>query len=87
MSLWSLVFWVEAMDYISLVLEVEGIVYGCYVKYGRVQNVSVPPHHQLLSQHPKIFHGILNDPIELLRITPLYIDINVSNVGATIETK
>jgi hypothetical protein len=42
MSLWSLVFWVEVIDYISLILEVEGIVYGCYVKNGRVQNVSLP---------------------------------------------
>jgi hypothetical protein len=53
---------------------------------GGCQNVSMPPHHQLFSQNPKIFCGILNDPIKLLRITPPYIDINVSNVGAIIET-
>jgi hypothetical protein len=32
-------------------------------KMGGCQNVPATPHHQLLSQHPKVFHGILIDPI------------------------
>jgi hypothetical protein len=63
MFLWSLVLWVEVMDYISLVLEVEGIAYGCYVKYGRVPKcLSAPtsptpfPKPKNLSWHPKRSH-------------------------------